>query len=360
MKRCTNCLLPETYPRVQFDEAGRCNVCEKYDRKKATTDSEPSRRAVARKARLKRRMDSLLARKRGKGEYDCLVGFSGGKDSTFLLHLFSQVYGLRVLAYTVDTGFLSGVAHENVTRTLEKLGVDHVWVRPAPELYRRLYSKYLKRPSRWGSVYSVCSRCFHITGLVALRLAVDKRIPIVVYGLSPGQLKFFPGFRIPRWLLGTVAVLFKWFPRFFLGVSPSKEEKAELDIPFGGLGKMPDVILPFQALDYDIRRNTEAIIEMGLIERGKESPLLTNCLVNLAMMEQDTQQLGYNPYVGEFSQLFREGQLKKEEWLAVDEAIRTGTFEREKIDRVRAELGLAPSPLVELRRRDPQDERQRP
>ena len=102
--------------------------------------------------------------------------------------------------------------------------------------------------------------------------------------------------------------------------------------------------MPFQALDYDITRNTDAIIEMGLIERGKESPVLTNCLINLAMMEQDFQQLGYNPYAGEFSQLFREGQLKKDEWLAVDEAIRTGTFERETIDRVRGELGLAPSP----------------
>jgi hypothetical protein len=341
MKRCTDCLLPETYPRVRFDEAGRCNACEKYDRKKAKTDAQPSPRAAARKARLKTRMDSLLERKRGKGEYDCLIGFSGGKDSTFLLHLFSKVYGLRVLAYTCDTGFLSDVAHENVRRAIEKLGVDHVWIRPAPELYRRLYAKYLKRPSRRGSVYSVCSRCFNITGLVALRLAVEKRIPIVVYGLSPGQLGFFPGYRIPRWLLTAISAIFKWFPKAFLGVSPSKEEKADLDVPFGDMGKMPDVILPFQALDYDIARNTEAILEMGLIERGKESPVLTNCLINLAMMEQDFQQLGYNPYAGEFSQLFREGQLDKEEWLAVDEAIRTGTFERETIDRVRAELGLS-------------------
>jgi hypothetical protein len=247
---------------------------------------------------------------------------------------------LRVLAYTCDTGFLSDVAHENVKRTLEKLDVDHVWVRPAPELYRRLYAKYLKRPSRWGSVYSVCSRCFNITGLVALRLAVQKRIPIVVYGLSPGQLGLFPGYRVPGWWFAIVSVIFKWFPKAFLGVSPSKEEKVDLEIPFRDIGKMPDVILPFQALGYDIAQNTEAVLEMGLIERGKESPVLTNCLINLAMMEQDTQQLGYNPYVGEFSQLFREGQLDKEEWLAVDEAIRAGTFERETIDRVRAQLGL--------------------
>jgi hypothetical protein len=288
-------------------------------------------------------MDSLIERKRGQAEYDCLIGFSGGKDSTFLLHLFSQVYGLRVLAYTVDTGFLSDVAQENVSRTLEKLAVDHVWVRPSRELYRRLYAKYLSRPSRRGTVYAVCARCFHITGLVALRLAVAKRIPIVVYGLSPAQLPGFLGFRISKWVLAVVSLLFKWFPNPLLGVSPSKEEKADIDVPYRDLGKMPDVILPFKALDYDIERNTDAIIEMGLIERGKESPLLTNCQVNLAMMEQDFQQLGYNPYAAEFARLFREGQLQKEEWLAVDEAIRTGTFEREKIDRVRAELGLVPA-----------------
>ena len=342
MKRCTQCLLPETFPRVRFNEDGRCNFCAKHERKHPQHDTTPSPRDAARKARLKARMERLLERKRGQGEYDCLIGFSGGKDSTFLLNHFKEVYGLRVLAYTCDTGFLADVARDNITHALSKLGVDHVWRRPCPSFYHRMYAKLLGHPPRRGCVRTICPNCFRATVIKAFQIAIEKQIPLVVLGLSPGQLPF-RAYRVSRWIIMALVALFKCSPRLLMGVSLSKEEKAEFDIPLADFSKIPDVILPFQALEYDIERNTESILDKGLVERGKESPLVTNCLVNLAMMETDWQCLGHNPYAKEFAELLREGQIDRDEWLAVDEQIRQGTFEREKIDFVREKLGLPKS-----------------
>src|SRR4030042_131921 len=96
-RRCTRCLLPETFPDITFDEDGVCNYCVEYLEKGKKTPRWQTLR--------EKRVERLIEKSRNKGDYDCLVSYSGGKDSTYLLYVLKEKYGLNVLAYTCNTGF---------------------------------------------------------------------------------------------------------------------------------------------------------------------------------------------------------------------------------------------------------------
>src|SRR5947209_2785043 len=116
MNSCKNCLLPSSVPGSEIDTSGLCAQCRAY----RTFDH-----AAEEKARLAREADLEKALKdaRGKGEYDCLVCFSGGKDSAYLLYRLKHEYGLRVLAFTTDMN-VPPMAWENIHLSIEKLDAD--------------------------------------------------------------------------------------------------------------------------------------------------------------------------------------------------------------------------------------------
>ncbi len=70
----------------------------------------------ARKREYTARFEELLKNERGKHEYDVIMAYSGGKDSTYTMYLLSHNYGLKILAYTFDNGFISREALSNITR----------------------------------------------------------------------------------------------------------------------------------------------------------------------------------------------------------------------------------------------------
>ena len=76
LKKCVKCLLPETYETIEFDEEGVCNICRSVEYKQRNVDW------VERKQQL----SQLIEKYRGKNDYDCIIPFSGGKDSTFALY----------------------------------------------------------------------------------------------------------------------------------------------------------------------------------------------------------------------------------------------------------------------------------
>ena len=86
--------------------------------------------------------------KKQKG-YNCIVAYSGGKDSTYLLHLLKNEYKLRILAYSYDNWFQSEQASKNITNVLTKLSIDHFTIRPAFETIRiiiKTTAKVLSNP----------------------------------------------------------------------------------------------------------------------------------------------------------------------------------------------------------------------
>jgi 3'-phosphoadenosine 5'-phosphosulfate sulfotransferase (PAPS reductase)/FAD synthetase len=114
LKRCTRCITPETHETIVFDENGVCNICLQQDFKQEAIDWSEK----------KQELDKLIEKYRGKYDYDCIIPFSGGKDSTWTLHYLVKEYGIKPLVVRFDHGFLRPNLVENTVRTIRTLGVD--------------------------------------------------------------------------------------------------------------------------------------------------------------------------------------------------------------------------------------------
>ena len=114
LQRCTCCLLPETFPFMEFDQNGVCNYCRNY--KKIRLHSRKELDSIADKYR------------KSNEEADCLVTFSGGRDSSFGLHFVKKNLKMNPIAYTYDWGMVTDLARRNQSRLCGKLGVEHILV----------------------------------------------------------------------------------------------------------------------------------------------------------------------------------------------------------------------------------------
>jgi hypothetical protein len=115
LKRCKRCILPETFPFIDFDQQGVCNYCRNYRPKGKVNRLNELKEIVA-----PYRKNSLQA--------DCIVPFSGGRDSTFALHVVKKELGLNPIAFTYDWGMVTDLARRNISRVCGKLGVENIVV----------------------------------------------------------------------------------------------------------------------------------------------------------------------------------------------------------------------------------------
>lgn len=138
LKRCTKCLLPETFPFIHFDQNGICNICNNY-----TPKNLPATKESLYQLSKKWRKDFP--------EPECLVPFSGGRDSSYLLHFLVRELGLRPITFTYDWGMVTDLARRNIARVCGKLGVENIIVSADIQLKRENIRKnvtaWLKRPS---------------------------------------------------------------------------------------------------------------------------------------------------------------------------------------------------------------------
>lgn len=166
MKRCTKCGLPETYETIEFDQAGVCNICRQSQFKQTAIDW------TSRKAML----DDLVAEYRGKYDYDCVVPFSGGKDSTFTLYYLVKEYKLKPLVVQFNHGFMRPNLLANNERTFKALGVDVISFTPNWKVVKRLMMESLVRKGDF---------CWHChTGIFAypMHVAIKYNVPLVFWG----------------------------------------------------------------------------------------------------------------------------------------------------------------------------------
>ncbi len=115
---CTRCIMDTTDNEIEFDEKGVCNHCRQYDRLAKQylftgNDGEKELQKIFAKIKEK-----------GKGkEYDCIIGLSGGVDSTYTAYI-AKKYGLRLLAVHFDNGWNSELSVKNIENIVKKLGLD--------------------------------------------------------------------------------------------------------------------------------------------------------------------------------------------------------------------------------------------
>jgi len=316
MRICKNCLLPEKYPGTTLDKDEICNFCSDY--KNLCVDKLESDR-IAREKDL----EKALVECKGKGKYDCLVLLSGGKDSTYLLHEVKVKYGLRVLAFTCDSGgYIGEVALRNIKNTIAKLGVDHIMYTPALDFYKKLFGFLLKNQTNEGAVKTVCYVCYPLSQGFALNLAMTHGIPLILEGCSPGQ----PDPEIMVYEVPPKHIQEEsWLPRLIKesGIFSPQELTYFWDPHcYPKDTQFPRILIPFHAWKYDQSEVIKKVVELKLISRKKfASPVYSNCLLNWLLMYSDLKNFGYNPYLFEFAKLIREGKADKKRWFIVDKVL---------------------------------------
>lgn len=168
---CTQCIMDTSDPEIEFDDAGICSHCKQFDRRFQTQvfTGESGARALG---------DSIATiKEEGKGKpYDCIIGISGGVDSTYVAWLVKR-YGLRPLAVHLDNGWNSELAVKNIENIVTRLDLDlHTEVLDWDE-FRGLQLAFLKASTPDSEVPTD-----HAIVATLYRLAYENDIHWVVEG----------------------------------------------------------------------------------------------------------------------------------------------------------------------------------
>jgi len=168
---CARCIMDTTDPEISFDADGVCSHCHAFEAARQILCGDPARRPQ----RLAALVDVIKAAGRSR-EYDCLIGLSGGVDSTYVAYLVKQL-GLRALAVHLDNGWDSELAVKNVENVVKRLGIDlHTHVLDWGQ-FRDLQLSFLKASVPDGEIPTD-----HAIGAVLLRTAAKHGIRFVISG----------------------------------------------------------------------------------------------------------------------------------------------------------------------------------
>ncbi|MEZ4937854.1 MAG: hypothetical protein R2799_09730 [Crocinitomicaceae bacterium] len=192
LKRCSKCILPETMPFIYFDDEGVCNYCKNYK--------------IRNKPKPKEELLQLVEPYRKEKGLECIVPFSGGRDSCYGLHLIIKELDLRPVTYTYDWGMVTDLGRRNISRMCSELGVENIIIAADISKKRRNIrmnlEAWLKSP--------------HL-GMMAMLTAGDKHFFRYVE-----EVKKQTGLNLNLWGINPLEVTH--FKTGFLGIKPDFEE----------------------------------------------------------------------------------------------------------------------------------------
>ena len=167
LKKCGSCLLPETYETLEINDDGKsCNMCATSNFKQSGIDWD----------KRKKMLDKVIEKYRGKYDYDCIVPFSGGKDSTYTLMYLMKEYNIKPLVVRFNHGFMRSQHEKNTQTVLKKLGADFIDFTPNWKVVKKLM---------WEAFIRKTDFCWHChTGIYSypLQVAVKYNVPLVLWG----------------------------------------------------------------------------------------------------------------------------------------------------------------------------------
>ena len=178
MKFCKSCVVPETAETNKFGSNGSCSVCTQIESKKKIN-------WIARKIEL----DELINKYKNQSSYDCIIPFSGGKDSVFALYYLVKNYNIKPLVVRFDHQFLRSKVIQNTEKVISKLGVDFINVKTNFEVIKKTMMESLIRRGDF------CWHC-HV-GITALpiRMAIEKKISLIFYGEPSAEYASFYSYK---------------------------------------------------------------------------------------------------------------------------------------------------------------------
>lgn len=172
-KMCSKCIMDTTDPEITFDDNGVCNHCKRYE------IELPKRvfRGVEAEQKLLKKIEAIKRAGKNK-EYDCIIGVSGGVDSTYVAYLTKEL-GLRPLAIHFDNGWNSELAVSNIEKVLNKLNIDLLTYVIDWEEFKNLQLSFLKASTPDGEIPTD-----HAINALLFREAAKHNIKHIINGMN--------------------------------------------------------------------------------------------------------------------------------------------------------------------------------
>ncbi len=307
---CQRCVLPETFPGIVLDERGLCRYCQKEE-------SGPSG-SPGIKAKYRTRFEKLIGSVKGAAPlYDAIIAYSGGKDSSYTLKLLTDLYGLRLVAFTLDNHFVSPAAWQNIRKVTDALQTDHIRFSPPWQVIKVLFCKTARSdifpaPTLLRAS-AICTACIGIVKSLVLKTALEMSIPLVAFGWSPGQAP------IQSAIMKTNAALTlknqSVFRKAFSFDTSQEIERYLIPDTYYERYKdrFPHNIHPLAFFDYDEDEIKRQLDNLGWLAPTDTDTNSTNCLLNAFANHCHLERHGFHPYVWEIAGMVRQGVMRRDE-----------------------------------------------
>lgn len=296
---CKKCILDTNIPGLHFNEDGICNICVEYESRKKQDPAINKDYAT-----LEKEFGKLIRADDKKYNYDCLCLYSGGKDSTYMLYNLVKKYRLRVFAFTLDNWFLSKQTYLNIEKVLSSLNVDHTFFKPSWEVTAAFFKagifdaeNSIAAKKMAFLIGHVCWPCFVMISVFSIKTALEKKIPNIVVGTTPGQLRQKESNLLSKY--SGIVDVYKNLVLPFLKIIPHEYSKV-LDFSFSDkLKSMRLKLAPF----YEYHNyNEDRILEVVKSTMGWQRPSDTdscssNCLINALGISIHRKKYNISPYL---------------------------------------------------------------
>lgn len=192
-RECATCFMTEDFPGVTIEENGSCTLCNGYD-----LVSYAESRTTSNLDELKRVAETMKRNRTGR--YDCVIGASGGLDSSYVVYITKRVLGLNPLVVNYDNGFAFDAAIENIERVCEDLGVDLRRLRSPKRNDWKFVRHTVQALHPIGIFWSVCTFCHYVCSAVSYKVAIEENVGYIMGSANPYQksLHLTKKFRLRR------------------------------------------------------------------------------------------------------------------------------------------------------------------
>ena len=310
---CNKCILPEGFLGIHLNSKGLCNFCVDPNYKNVNY----SRTIISQERKSKALEDwnqviKNMQKNHEHRKYDCILGYSGGKDSTALLHHLINDLKLTPLAVTSDTGFMTDIAKDNIKDTLQQIQVDYVLIEESIPTFTKLYKYHFfnHNSNETFLARNICDYCSDLIHSIVVKEAIKKEIPYVFFGYSPDQtFRYF--YEMPR-----EEVMKEWKPQLLENPFFDEDDaKWYLNTEETENGELPRVLLPYHVIPYREQEIIELVESKNYIKKGHADPLLTNCNVVQAAIYYDSNRYGGILYALQYAELVRQDPELRSKWL---------------------------------------------
>ncbi len=343
MKRCLKCILPENYPGIMFNHEGICNHC---------TDHK-GRRYLGDDALTEKILSFLKTRNDRNDNYDCILGLSGGRDSSYLIYYLVKRLNLNVLAYSVDNGFIPEQTIQNIKNIATILNV-RLHIEKDNHLrscIKHHLSAWMHKPSP-QMVGMLCVGCRLGIDVGLRNIAKRHKIPVIISGATPLEGKGYKeniirlhphstnkysllvGYlnqtiRNPRWVLNATSLIIQIKEYYYHYLRGARNTKGILNIaPYWSYIKWNE-----KEIETTIQN------ELGWEKHpGIESTWRGDCNIALLKLYLYKKTLGFNDKDDGLSSLIRDNQISRIE--ALERLQKESEIPEEVINEFLGKLGL--------------------